>query len=322
MRTPAPTPVSSAHPAAPDQPAPASLPELVTVTPWQALRQFTDARIALGRAGVSQPTGAHLAFQLAHAQARDAVHLPLDVQGVAASLQSLGLPTLTLHSQAADRATYLQRPDLGRRLDAPSLKTLAKWRSASRQNGTAAHSAGTPLYDLAFAVVDGLSSLAIHQNAAPFLSVMLERLAHDTTQPWSIAPVAVVEQGRVAIGDDVGAQFNASMVVVLIGERPGLSSPDSMGIYITWAPQIGMTDAARNCISNLRPAGLSLEAAAKTLHQLLTQARLKQLTGVGLKDEVDHEALVQTSMGIRPLPSQAGTITNDPINRLLDAEGN
>lgn len=272
-----------------------SIPALVTPTPWESLKNFTDARIALGRAGVSLPTAAHLAFQLAHAQARDAVHLPFDGLGVAASLQSLGLPTLMLHSQAADRATYLQRPDLGRRLDAPSLKALATWRNTSRQNDTEAHSAGTLRYDLALVVVDGLSALAIHQNAAPFLAVMLERLAHDTTQPWSIAPFAVVEQGRVAIGDEVGVQLNANLVVVLIGERPGLSSPDSMGIYITWAPQIGMTDAARNCISNVRPAGLSLEAAAKTLHQLLTQARIKHLTGVGLKDDADHHAVAQSS---------------------------
>jgi ethanolamine ammonia-lyase small subunit len=140
-------------------------------------------------------------------------------------------------------------------------------------------------------VVDGLSSLAIHQNASPLLSALLQRLQADTTQTWSIAPVAVVEQGRVAIGDEVGEQLRANIVVLLIGERPGLSSPDSMGIYITWAPRLGNTDAARNCISNVRPAGLLVNAAAKTLHQLLTQARQKQLTGVGLKDNVDHQGL-------------------------------
>jgi ethanolamine ammonia-lyase small subunit len=299
-----------------------SIPALVTPTPWESLKNFTDARIALGRAGVSLPTAAHLAFQLAHAQARDAVHLPFDGLGVAAGLQSLGLPTLMLHSRATDRTTYLQRPDLGRRLDASSLEALTNLRNTSHPNGSAVSSTGATSFDLAFVVVDGLSARAIHQNAVPFLSALLARLQTDATQAWSIAPVAVVEQGRVAVGDEVGEQLHASIVVVLIGERPGLSSPDSMGIYITWAPQVDTTDAARNCISNLRPAGLSLEAAAKTLHQLLTQARLKQLTGVGLKDEVDHEALVQTSMGIRPLPSREGTITNDPINRLLDAEGN
>ncbi len=292
----------------------AAPPSLITPTPWDALRQFTDARIALGRAGVSQPTAVHLSFQLAHAQARDAVHLPLDGLGLAASLQDLGLPTLPLHSQAADGATYLQRPDLGRRLDAPSLEALAHWRNTSHLNGNAANGAGTPLYDLAFVVVDGLSALAIHQNAAPFLSVMLKRLAQDTAQPWSVAPVAVVAQGRVAIGDEVGDQLRASLVVVLIGERPGLSSPDSMGLYLTWAPKIGTTDAARNCISNVRPAGLSIAAAAKTLHQLLTQARIKQLTGVGLKDETDHH-----SMG--SAPPDRGTINHELIDPLRDAEG-
>jgi ethanolamine ammonia-lyase small subunit len=296
-------------------------PALVTPTPWESLKGFTDARIALGRAGVSLPTAAHLAFQLAHAQARDAVHLPLDAHGVASTLQDLGLETLLLHSQATDRATYLQRPDMGRRLDAPSLAALANWRDASQQSGSKVSCTGTPPFDLAFAVVDGLSALAIHQNAAPFLSVLLKRLAHDTTQTWSIAPVAVIEQGRVAIGDDVGAQLNANIVVVLIGERPGLSSPDSLGLYITWAPKPGTTDAARNCISNVRPAGLSVEMAADTLHRLMSQARLRQLTGVALKDGVDHHIMTQASLDIRPLPRREGTITNDLIDRLLDAEG-
>jgi len=258
-------------------------PALITPTPWDTLKTFTDARIALGRAGVSQPTAAHLAFQLAHAQARDAVHLPLDACGIAANLQSLGLPTLMLHSQATDRATYLQRPDLGRRLNAASLQALAAWQeqNAGRTEPNTQHP------DLAFVVVDGLSALAIHQNAVELMGRMLQLLKADPAQPWTLAPLAVVEQGRVAIGDEVGAALQANTVVVLIGERPGLSSPDSMGIYITWAPQVGTTDAARNCISNVRPAGLSVDAATHTLHQLLTQARLRQLTGVGLKDEAD-----------------------------------
>lgn len=256
-----------------------SLPALVTPTPWEALKNFTDARIALGRAGVSLPTAAHLAFQLAHAQARDAVHLPFDAHGVSASLQGLGLPTLRLHSQATDRATYLQRPDLGRRLDAASLQALAQWQT---QQGD------TPAFDVAFVLVDGLSSRAIHQNAVALVSLMLQRLQLDTTQPWTVAPLTVVAQGRVAIGDEVGAALRAHTVVVLIGERPGLSSPDSMGIYLTWAPQIGTSDAARNCISNVRPDGLSIDAAAGTLHPLLLRARQQQLTGVGLKDDVDH----------------------------------
>lgn len=255
-----------------------TLPALTTATPWEVLNQFTDARIALGRAGVSQPTAAHLAFQLAHAQARDAVHLALDAHGLAARLECLGLPTLMLHSQAVDRITYLQRPDLGRRLDAASLETLTLWQSSSTAQ----------CFDVAFVVVDGLSPLAIHQNALPFVSVMLQRLAYDAANTWTVAPLTVVSQGRVAVGDEVGEQLCANIVVVLIGERPGLSSPDSMGLYITWQPKVSTTDAARNCISNVRPAGLTVDAAVLTLHQLLTQARAKQLTGVGLKDDVDH----------------------------------
>ncbi len=253
-------------------------PALVTPTPWGDLRRFTDARIALGRAGCSLPTSAHLALQLAHAQARDAVHLPLDALGVSASLQGMGCDTLLLHSQAGDRAVYLQRPDLGRRLDAASLQALAHWQTQ--------HKPGR--FDLALVVVDGLSALAIHQNAAPLLAAVLGRLKTDTAQIWTLAPIAVVEQGRVAIGDEVGAQLSANTVVVLIGERPGLSSPDSLGLYITWAPQVGRTDAQRNCISNVRPAGLSVAAAARTLHQLLSAARSRQLTGVNLKDDVDQ----------------------------------
>jgi ethanolamine ammonia-lyase small subunit len=258
---------------------PPSLPALVTPTPWNALKNFTDARIALGRAGVSLPTSAHLAFQLAHAQARDAVHLPFDAHGVSASLQALGQPTLRLHSQATNRTLYLQRPDLGRRLDAASLQALAEWQA---QQGDA------PGFDVAFVLVDGLSSLAIHQNAVALVALMLQRLQADTALPWTVAPLSVVVQGRVAIGDEVGAALRAGTVVVLIGERPGLSSPDSMGIYLTWAPKVGTTDAARNCISNIRPAGLSIDAAAGTLHQLLVRARRQQLTGVGLKDDTDH----------------------------------
>lgn len=260
-------------------------PNLITPTPWDALRQFTDARIALGRAGVSLPTTAHLAFQLAHAQARDAVHFPFDAHGVASALQGIGLPSLMLHSQATDRAMYLQRPDLGRRLDAASLHTLAQWQALAR---SPAHPAGDATFDLALVVADGLSARAIHENALPLLSNLLQHLQTDSIYGWRIAPVAVVEQGRVAIGDEVGEQLHANLVVVLIGERPGLSSPDSMGLYLTWSPRVGKSDAERNCISNVRPAGLSVDAAARTLHQLLTQARLKQLSGVGLKDDVDY----------------------------------
>ncbi len=261
---------------------------LVTLAPWDSLKRFTDARIALGRAGHSLPTVAHLSFQLAHAQARDAVHLPLDALGVADSIESAGLQTLQLHSAAVDRTTYLQRPDLGRRLDEDSRQALAHWSASTSTSGQ-------EQFDVALVIVDGLSALAIHQNAAPLLAAVLARLRGDAAQAWSIAPVALVQQGRVAIGDEVGLALRAQVVVVLIGERPGLSSPDSLGIYITWAPRPGTTDAQRNCISNVRPAGLSVDAAAAKLHHLLTRSRTLQLTGIGLKDETDDSASLALS---------------------------
>ncbi len=240
------------------------------VNPWQALRRLTPARIALGHTGISQPTGAQLDFQLAHAQARDAVHLDLDTAALqdALAVSWPGLPpALRLHSAAENRNVYLQRPDLGRRLDAPS-------------RAAAAAVAGT--CDLAFVVADGLSALAVARHAAPFLTVLRARLAKEA---WSVAPAVIVEQGRVAVGDEVGELLGAKIVVVLIGERPGLSSPDSMGLYITWAPHVGLTDESRNCISNVRPDGLHYEDAAVKLHYLLGEARQRQLTGVALKDE-------------------------------------
>jgi ethanolamine ammonia-lyase small subunit len=248
----------------------------VVNNPWQALRKFTAARIALGRSGVSLPTSAQLEFQLAHAQARDAVHLALDTKALTGRLCDSfadGTRCLTLSSAAGNRDTYLQRPDLGRRLDAASRAVLQEL----RQNHEPAAN-----YDLAIVIADGLSALAIEQNALPFLEALMRKLA---PEDWTLAPIAIVRQGRVAIGDEVGELFNAKVVVILIGERPGLSSPDSMGLYLTWAPRIGLTDESRNCISNVRPAGLSYEEAAFKLHYLLTQARQRQLSGVKLKDE-------------------------------------
>ena len=265
---------------------------LVTTAPWDSLKRFTDARIALGRAGHSLPTQAHLNFQLAHAQARDAVHLPFDAQGIESALHAMGLQSLGLHSAAPDRYTYLQRPDLGRRLSAASLAQL---------HGAAggAPEADGNVFDIAFAIVDGLSALAVHQNATALLGATLARLQTDAVQPWSVAPIALVQQGRVAIGDEVGQTLKARMVVVVIGERPGLSSPDSMGLYITWAPAVGLSDAQRNCISNVRPAGLSVDAAADKLVYLMQQARQRRLTGVGLKDESGAPAPIDTDASPR-----------------------
>lgn len=249
---------------------------VVTANPWQSLRRFTAARIALGRSGVSQPTAPQLAFQLAHARARDAVHLALDHAALGEALGgACGLPCLHLHSAAENRHIYLQRPDLGRRLDGASRQSL-------QQHGQQ----GRGGYDLAFVVADGLSALAIEQNAMPFLREMMARLRGE---PWSLAPLAIVRQGRVAVGDEVAQLLGARAVVVLVGERPGLSSPDSMGLYLSWAPQVGLTDASRNCISNVRPAGLGYSEAAFKLHYLLAQARLRQLSGVALKDETAGE---------------------------------
>ena len=247
--------------------------------PWTALRQFTAARIALGRAGVSLPTTAHLAFQLDHARARDAVHQALDATKLAPLLaQALTQPhCLTLHSAATDRQIYLQRPDLGRRLDEASQQQL------SALTANTVPTTDRP-YDLAFVVVDGLSALAIEKNAAPFLTLMQR---HITANHWKLAPVCLALQGRVAIGDEIGERLGAKSVVVLIGERPGLSSPDSMGLYLSWMPRVGLLDASRNCISNVRPAGLSLAQAADKLQGLLTQAHQRQLSGVAIKDESD-----------------------------------
>jgi len=245
--------------------------EHVIPNPWQALRRHTAARIALGRAGVSVPTARQLQFQLAHARARDAVHHELDTAALAARLAQAGMDSVTVASACPDRTTYLQRPDLGRLL-APSSQALLAPRGG----------------DLALVVADGLSALAIEQHAAPFLALLQPQLARER---WQCAPVVIVRQGRVAIGDPVGAALGARAVVVLIGERPGLSSPDSMGLYLTWAPRPGLTDAARNCISNVRPAGLPYAQAAHTLLYLLGQARTRGLSGVLLKDETDAPAL-------------------------------
>ncbi|NVM79533.1 ethanolamine ammonia-lyase small subunit [Duganella sp. SG902] len=251
--------------------------ELIIANPWRTLRRYTDARIGLGRAGVSQPTAEQLAFQLDHARARDAVHTPLDAAALAQAVRDdvpAAPPVLQLHSAADSRAVYLQRPDLGRRLDEASRQQL---QAMPRDE------AG---YDLAFVLADGLSSLALTQNAVPLLREVQARLAGEQ---WRLAPLSIVRQGRVAIGDDIAHLLNARCVVVLIGERPGLSSPDSLGLYLTWAPQPGLSDASRNCISNVRPAGLTYDAAAFKLHYLLSEARRRQLSGVALKDETAAE---------------------------------
>ena len=229
----------------------------------RSLRDFTSARVEIGRTGHSLPTSELLNFQLAHAKARDAVHLPLDTNSLVVELRQQGLSSIVLASAAPDRAIYLRRPDLGRRLSASSRAKLG-----SIQAG----------YDAVFVIADGLSALAVHRHAVPLLAQVLPKI------DWRIAPIAIVEQGRVAIGDEIGERLGASLAVVVIGERPGLSSPDSLGIYLTWQPKPGKTEAERNCISNIRTEGLSYEFAAHKLLFLMTEARHRKLSGVALKE--------------------------------------
>lgn len=249
-----------------DEPPRDAPPPDLTGDPWQTLRALTPARIALGRAGAALPTAEVLAFGLAHAEARDAVHTPLDVPALTADLAAAGFAPVVVTSAAPDRATYLARPDLGRRLAAPDARRLA---AGSR-------------CDLAFVVADGLSARAGQAHATPLL-VALRPLLNPA---WRLAPVVcVATQARVALGDEVGATLGARLVAVLIGERPGLSSPDSLGVYLTFDPRPGRTDAERNCLSNIRPAGLPVARAAARLAWLLHAALALERTGIELRDE-------------------------------------
>lgn len=232
------------------------------------LRALTPARVGLGRTGASQRTRDVLAFQLSHARARDAVHARMETGAVASAIEQVikefqPIEVIRLHSAAADRASYLQRPDLGRKLDPPSRAVLATINAASS--------------DLEIVIADGLSALAVERHAAALLRALLHPLAGLT-----LAPVCIVEQGRVAIGDEIGELLAAQLSLILIGERPGLSSPDSLGAYLTWEPRVGRSDAERNCISNIRTEGLSYPDAAMQIASCITAARRYQLTGVAL----------------------------------------
>ena len=222
------------------------------------VRRFTPARVGLGRTGHSLTTAELLRFQLDHARARDAVHEDLDPG-------ALGLPHILLRSAAGDRATYLRRPDLGRTLSAESRLRLKK-----------------SSYDAAILIVDGLSAPAIQRHAAPLLEELTPRLAGEG---WRLAPLTVALHGRVAIGDEIAERLGAQSAVVVIGERPGLTSPGSLGIYLTWDPRPGRTDAERNCISNVRTEGISYAEAAHRLHLLMRAAQARKLTGVALKED-------------------------------------
>lgn len=247
---------------------------------WAALRPLTAARIGLPRTGASLATPALLDFRLAHARARDAVGAALDAGALQAGLTQLGLPALVCHSAAPDRRTYLMRPDLGRRLDADALALL----QASGSRG-----------GLAVVLADGLSAQAAQRHALPVLEALLPLLQ---AQGWVLAPVVLLHHGRVAAGDAVAHALQAEAVLVLIGERPGLSSPDSLGAYITWAPGAATSDADRNCVSNIRPQGLAPAAAAAKIAWLLNQMRVQQRSGVALKDQMNQPVQVAGDQGL------------------------
>jgi ethanolamine ammonia-lyase small subunit len=237
--------------------------------PTLDLRSLTPARVALGRSGASLPTRALLDFTLDHARARDAVHAVFDAPRLVADLCALGLVVTEANSRAVDRGDYLRRPDLGRRLDAGSAESLAR-------------SASEPC-QLALVIGDGLSAAAVHAHAAALVTHLLPLLAAD--DGVAIGHVVVASGVRVALGDEIGAILGARMVVTLIGERPGLSAPDSLGAYLTFAPKPGRTDAERNCVSNIHKAGLSYDEAAFKIAWLVREGLARGVSGVALKDE-------------------------------------
>jgi ethanolamine ammonia-lyase small subunit len=231
------------------------------------LRDFTSARVGLSRAGNSLPTRELLTLQLAHARAREAVYSRLDTRLLGLELKEIVEDLLFVRSAAPDRLTYIRRPDLGRQLDDDSRQALLR---------------GKGQFDAVFVIADGLSALGVQLHAARLIAATLGLLERSD---WKLASFVIVEQGRVAVGDEIGEALGAAMSVVLIGERPGLSSADSMGVYLSWNPHPGLTDAERNCISNIRTEGLSYAAAANKLVFLMNESRRRKLSGVQLKEE-------------------------------------
>jgi ethanolamine ammonia-lyase small subunit len=254
----------------------------VTRSPWSDWRSATPARLALGRAGAGMPTDEVLRFGWAHAMARDAIHAALDVQALEASLRDDGWEIVQVRSRAPDRTTYLRRPDLGRQLDAADAAQL------SAMGGQAP--------DICIVIGDGLSSLAVSRHAVPLLAALREHLPPSL----SMAPLVIATQARVALADDVGESLGAGLSIMLIGERPGLSSPDSLGIYVTHQPRKGRHDAERNCISNVRPEGLGYALAAFKLAWLVREAIRRGLTGIDLKDESDRAVLASGEVAALP----------------------
>src|SRR3954470_5948668 len=250
---------------------------------WNQLRRFTPARIGLGRAGGSIPTSRLLDFQLAHARARDAVHCAFDIEAFGRKLDAQRIEYVSLASAAGNRHTYIQRPDLGRILDDTSRALLERRTRAET-------------WDAAFVIADGLSARAVERHALPLVEMIKPHLEREG---WQIAPCCLVVQGRVAIGDEIGALLPAQMTVILIGERPGLSSPDSLGAYLTWSPLPGRTNAERNCVSNIRPQGLSYAAAAFKILHLMRASRAAKGSGIALKD---NALLPETAELVRLFP--------------------
>lgn len=240
---------------------------LVQHNPWEELRRYTKARIALGSAGASLPTDEVLRFGLAHAMARDAVHHPMGVDALTHDLAVAGFRVLNAQSLAVDRQTYLLRPDLGRRLHPDSLPLLQQNQGCT----------------LAIVVADGLSAFAPENHTLSLLQHLQKRIDVD----WSAVPIVLTTQGRVAIGDEIGEALKANLVLVLIGERPGLSSPDSLGAYLTYQPKHGRMDSERNCVSNIHAAGMSYAQAAHKISYLIQESLRRKCTGVELKDDSD-----------------------------------
>jgi ethanolamine ammonia-lyase small subunit len=236
------------------------------IQPLKALQEFTPARIAIGRVGTSIPLKQALEFKLAHAHARDAVYSELDINNLTDLLKLFSLPVLQLQSRVGYREQYLQRPDMGRRLNEGSIELLEEYHNQT---------------DVAIIIADGLSATAVNKNSLGLLQALIPQL---TAAGFKLAPISLVEQGRVAIGDDIGHGLNAKLSLVLIGERPGLSSADSLGVYLTYGPKPGLTDEARNCVSNIRPGGLSYTKAAKKIFYLISEAFKRKSSGVMLKD--------------------------------------
>jgi ethanolamine ammonia-lyase small subunit len=248
-----------------------------TPDPWAELRHHTPARIGMGRSGNALPTAEVLRFAAAHAAARDAVHVPLDAAALHAALTAHGWPAVHhVTSRAADRAEYLRRPDLGRRLAEPDAQRLYALQAAAA--------------DLCVVLADGLSAPAVQRHALSLLDALRTALdAGGVALTW--APLVIATQARVALADEIGALLQARTALILIGERPGLSSPDSLGAYLTHAPALGRSDAERNCVSNIRPQGLPYANAAARIAWLLREALRRGATGVGLKDGSGSEVL-------------------------------